>query len=347
MITATGPAAPALKAASLEPLGTCVIGCRFQRSRPVLWAITSCCPRTKPTSGVPFGATAIMPSGTRATSSAEALPAAASATAAITRNHLIPRDYLHARVESSRSIGLTGKVAGNVTDQTTRISRAGSLFERRSEMELCARIDEARKRWDVLKHPFYERWERGELSREELAFNAGEYRHAVVAVAHAAAAAGDGEHAREEAEHVALWEEFAAAVDAPLDREPTPETSDCAAAWSPAERFRALAVLYAVESAQPAISRTKLAGLVEHYGFDAADPAAEYFRLHAERDIEHARAAREALAAAPPAQAEELAAGAQRALQANWRLLDGGQPAAQAARLLGGGRLRRGQGGEP
>ncbi len=121
MITATGPAAPALKAASLEPLETCVIGCRFQRSRPVLWAITSCCPRTKPTSGVPFGATAIMPSGTRATSSAEALPAAASATAAITRNHLIPRDYLHARVESSRSSGLTGNVAGNVTDQTTRI----------------------------------------------------------------------------------------------------------------------------------------------------------------------------------------------------------------------------------
>ena len=100
-------------------------------------------------------------------------------------------------------------------------------------MELCASIDEARRRWDVLKHPFYERWERGALTREELAFYAGEYRHAVVAVAHAAAAAGDGEHAREEAEHVALWDEFAAAVDAPLDRTPTPETSDCAVAWSP------------------------------------------------------------------------------------------------------------------
>ena len=75
-------------------------------------------------------------------------------------------------------------------------------------------------------------------------------------------------------------------------------------------------------------SRTKLAGLVEHYGFDAADPAGEYFRLHAERDIEHARAAREALAAAPPEQAEELAAVAERALEANWRLLDGVQRAA-------------------
>jgi pyrroloquinoline-quinone synthase len=195
-------------------------------------------------------------------------------------------------------------------------------------MELCARIDEARQRWDVLKHPFYERWERGELTREELAFYAGEYRHAVVAVADAAAVGGDGEHAREEAEHVALWDGFAAAVEAPLDREPTPETADCAAAWSPDERFRALAVLYAVESAQPAISRTKLAGLVEHYGFDGDDPAAEYFRLHAERDLEHARASRESLAEAPPARQAELAAVAERALQANWRLLDGVERAA-------------------
>jgi len=195
-------------------------------------------------------------------------------------------------------------------------------------MELCARIDEARRRWDVLKHPFYERWERGELTHEELAFYAGEYRHAVVAVADAAAAAGDGEHAREEAEHVALWDGFAAAVEAPLDREPTPETANCAAAWSPDERFRALAVLYAVESGQPAISRTKLAGLVEYYGFDGDDPAGEYFRLHAERDLEHARASREALAEAPPARQTELAAVAERALEANWRLLDGVERAA-------------------
>jgi len=98
-------------------------------------------------------------------------------------------------------------------------------------MELCAKIDQARQRWDVLKHPFYERWECGELTRDELAFYAGEYRHAVVALARAASVAGDDEHSREEAEHVALWDDFAAAVEAPLDREPTPETSDCADAW--------------------------------------------------------------------------------------------------------------------
>jgi len=190
-------------------------------------------------------------------------------------------------------------------------------------MELCTRIDQARERWDVLKHPFYARWERGELSRDELAFYAGEYRHAVVALARAAAVAGDAEHAREEAEHVELWNDFAVALEAPLEREPTGETADCAEAWSPPDREAALAVLYAVESAQPAISRTKLAGLVEHYGFAPDAPAAEYFRLHATRDFEHAAAAKAALADAPPARADELAAVAERALEANWRLLDG------------------------
>jgi pyrroloquinoline-quinone synthase len=190
-------------------------------------------------------------------------------------------------------------------------------------MDLCARIDEARQRWDVLRHPFYVRWECGELSRDELAFYAGEYRHAVVAVADSAAVAGDAEHAREEAEHVELWDGFASALDAQLDREPTRETRDCTAAWARDDRPEALAVLYAVESAQPAISATKLKGLVDHYGFRGDEPTTAYFALHAKLDVEHARAAREALADVREEDVDRLAAVAERALEANWRLLDG------------------------
>jgi len=190
-------------------------------------------------------------------------------------------------------------------------------------MDLFERIDAARERWNVLRHPFYTRWEQGELTRDELAFYAGEYRHAVQALAAAAAASGDAEHAREEAEHVALWDAFAAALEAPLDREPTPETAACATAWTPSERREALAVLYAVESAQPAISQTKLRGLVEHYGFDAEGPATEYFALHAERDKEHAQAARTALDDVRPEDEPRLAAAAENALRGNWLLLDG------------------------
>jgi pyrroloquinoline-quinone synthase len=190
-------------------------------------------------------------------------------------------------------------------------------------MDLCARIDEARQRWDVLRHPFYVRWEHGDLTRAELAFYAAEYRHAVVAVAASAAAAGDADHAREEAEHVALWDGFASALNAAIDRAPLSETRECAEAWTCVDRSEALAVLYAVESAQPAISATKLSGLVEHYGFRGDEPATEYFALHAKLDIEHAQAARQALADVAPEDVDRLAAVAERALAANWRLLDG------------------------
>ena len=190
-------------------------------------------------------------------------------------------------------------------------------------MDLCERIDEARERWNVLRHPFYTRWERGELTRDELGFYAGEYRHAVVALAETASAAGDAEHAREEAEHLALWDAFAAELHAPLDRDPTTETSACAGAWMRRDRLEALAVLYAVESSQPAISETKLRGLVDHYGFRPDTAGTEYFALHAERDKEHARAARAALADAKPADPARLAKAAEDALRANWLLLDG------------------------
>jgi pyrroloquinoline-quinone synthase len=189
-------------------------------------------------------------------------------------------------------------------------------------MQLIERLDEARRRRNVLDHPFYRRWESGELTRDELAFYAGEYRHAVVALADAAAATGDPEHAAEEAAHVSLWDDFAAALDAPLDREPAPETSACATAWRRTDPLEARAVLYAIEAGQPDVSRTKLDGLVGHYGFARESAGTEYFSLHAERDHEHAAASRAVLERTDPADADRLVAAAEAALEGNWRLLD-------------------------
>jgi pyrroloquinoline-quinone synthase len=190
-------------------------------------------------------------------------------------------------------------------------------------MNLIERIDEARARWNVLDHPFYLRWEHGDLSRDELAFYAGEYRHAVVALAAAAASGGGAAHAAEETAHIALWDDFAAALDAPLDRRPLAETSECTAAWRRDDPLEARAVLYAVESGQPAVSSTKLKGLLEHYGFPPQSAGTSYFELHAKRDTEHAAASRRALAAARPEDADRLVGVAEAALKANWRLLDG------------------------
>jgi pyrroloquinoline-quinone synthase len=202
-------------------------------------------------------------------------------------------------------------------------------------MDFWTRLEAARSRWNVLEHPFYQRWSAGELTREELAAYAAEYRHAVVALADAAegAAAQAGPelagdlavHAAEERSHVALWDGFAGAVGAPRDVEPTAETRECAAAWAGEGRglLESLVAMYAIESGQPAISETKLAGLREHYGH-ADGPATAYFALHAELDVEHAAAER-ALIEPRLQGADETAllTEAERVLEANWRLLDG------------------------
>jgi pyrroloquinoline-quinone synthase len=199
-------------------------------------------------------------------------------------------------------------------------------------LDLWSRLDDVRARWNVLEHPFYERWSAGELSREDLARYGGQYRHAVVALAeaaaHAAGAAASVElavHAGEEAAHVALWDGFAGAVGTDGPQPPEPETAACAGTWSDARRdlLGDLVALYAIESAQPAISRVKAEGLREHYGF-ASGPATAYFDLHAERDVEHAAEGRELITARlDGADEDAMVAEAERVLRANWALLDG------------------------
>ena len=189
-------------------------------------------------------------------------------------------------------------------------------------MSVIERIDAARERWNVLEHPFYKRWSCGELSRDELAWYAGEYRHAVVALAETAAKGGSEEHAREEAQHVELWDEFAAAFDADTSRAPSPETAECVTAWTaPGSRREALAVLYAIEAGQPAVSKTKLEGLAEHYGVATDERGASYFALHSELDHEHAAESRRELTDGEDD--DRLVEVAEAALRGNWTLLDG------------------------
>jgi pyrroloquinoline-quinone synthase len=208
-------------------------------------------------------------------------------------------------------------------------------------MDVLRRLDEQRRATNVLEHPFYERWSAGELSAAELSCYAGEYRHAVVALAQASAQAAESadaeqrpglrRHAEEEAAHVALWEQFERAAAAEPSPEPALEqTRACVQAWTAGEDvLEQLAVLYAIEAGQPQISTTKLDGLAAHYGFSKEGPATEYFRVHEVRDVDHARDARALIAELmsevndPQEQADRMVARASEALRGNWLLLDG------------------------
>jgi pyrroloquinoline-quinone synthase len=197
------------------------------------------------------------------------------------------------------------------------------------------RIETARERWNVLEHPFYQRWSAGELTSEELARYSGQYRHAVEAVATISANVAElapersdlRSHAVEEAAHVELWDGFVTAAGGDTKAAPTAETTECIDAWTADDGLvQNLARLYAIESGQPAISKTKREGLLERYGF-ADGSGTAYFRVHETRDVEHAAETRELIdEVAGSADADAIVDAAEEAFRANWRLLDGVSP---------------------
>jgi pyrroloquinoline-quinone synthase len=196
------------------------------------------------------------------------------------------------------------------------------------------RIEESRARHNVLEHPFYVRWSAGELSRDELARYAGQYRHATEAIARLCADAADAApdahrseiegHVEEEQAHIKLWDDFVEATGGEIGAEPTPETAECVSAWTePKGYLAALARLYAIESGQPEISRIKREGLARFYGIDGG-PGSQYFEVHERSDEAHAEESRRLISEEMDSADEDaIVIAAESAFRANWRLLDG------------------------
>ena len=196
------------------------------------------------------------------------------------------------------------------------------------------RIEQARARYDVLQHPFYQRWSAGELTMDELARYSGQYRYATEAIATLSQAAADEapekrraelqHHAEEETEHIAMWDQFVEATGGDTAAEANAETTECIRSWTSDDGYLAsLARLYAIESGQPEISRTKIEGLAAFYDMEAG-PGVEYFEVHQTMDLGHADQARRLIEEEmSPEQADEVVAAAEEAFKANWRLLDG------------------------
>ena len=197
----------------------------------------------------------------------------------------------------------------------------------------------------ILEHPFYQAWTRGELTRDQLATYARIYyphveafpRYLEAAVAHADQPSVRAELADNLADergnpapHDDLWLDFAEGVGA--DRGAVATAAPHAAAATIVDTFEGLtreslasglAALYAYESQQPEVSRTKADGLRAHYGIEN-EATLEYFAVHQAADVRHRAGERDALQACLDAGVDVavVRSSATRALDAYWRLLD-------------------------
>ncbi len=207
-------------------------------------------------------------------------------------------------------------------------------------------LDELIEKRSILQHPFYQAWREGRLSREDLAVYAQIYYPHVAAFPgylQAALQAADDSLVRGELEsnlaeelgepkaHPELWLDFASGLG--LEREQVSEASPHPAVRQMVAVFEmlseqsspsALAALYAYESQQPEVARTKADGLVELYGIDDPQTLA-YFEVHAEADLRHRAGERRALehCLSDGASMDQVLQAAGQALDAYWGLLDG------------------------
>jgi pyrroloquinoline-quinone synthase len=202
----------------------------------------------------------------------------------------------------------------------------------------------------LLTHPFYRRWEAGELQLGELSEYAVHYRAFEAALpellaatvarleedGHGAAAAMVERNLADEQghpePHLNLFDRFAASLPPAASAE-----GPGRAALDLVDTYRqltalgpvaALAGLAAYETQAAAIAASKGEGLRRWYGMDAAGTA--FWDVHADMDAEHGEWTIDALAAlgADPA---EVATAAGRAADAWWALLDERQAEAPVA----------------
>lgn len=212
--------------------------------------------------------------------------------------------------------------------------------------DILGRLDDLIQSRSILEHPFYVAWQKGELTRDQLATYARIYYPHVQAFPQYLESAIAGTHdtfIQEELEdnlqdeltepkpHPEMWLDFASGLDVQKDEVVDGPAHE--AAQNMVSTFKrltgigtasAVTALYAYESQQPDVSRQKAEGLQEFYGVEDANTLA-YFEVHAEADLEHRAGERRAIARCleDGATEEEIIDAADEALSAYWGLLDG------------------------
>jgi pyrroloquinoline-quinone synthase len=179
---------------------------------------------------------------------------------------------------------------------------------------LDQRISEQR----LLDHPFYQRWNAGTLTADELREYARQYYHYALAFPTFISAmhAGTDDFAARQAllenlieeergpeNHPELWLRFCESLGLDRNDVTSGAANDATRALIACMRslaregalYEGLAALYAYESQIPAVAKTKIDGLAKWYGI-SGDRDVAFFRVHMEADVAHSTTSQELLA---------------------------------------------------
>lgn len=175
----------------------------------------------------------------------------------------------------------------------------------------------------LLKHPFYQAWNMGTLTKGDLAIYATQYGEFIDTIAAGWEAVGDTDTANEEREHAVLWTDFATGLNAPRPADTRlPEIAELVGLANAtfSNRSQALGALYAFEHQQPGTAHSKLEGLRRHYNL--APSAEVYFDVHKD-DEDEPRWLAEQMESLSDAEFESARAACESMAGALWRGLDG------------------------
>jgi pyrroloquinoline-quinone synthase len=206
-------------------------------------------------------------------------------------------------------------------------------------------VDRLIEERSLLKHPFYQAWQRGELTLDTLRAYTAQYYHHVLAfpqyVSGAHASCPDQgarqellenliEEERGDENHPELWLRFGDALglsrDAVVHQALLPETAHLIETYRDVTKngsfAQAATALYCYESQVPEVARQKIAGLQKFYGIDD-ERGLQFFSVHIDADEWHAEVGRGFIERYGAGEAEAVRETAQRCLDALWSFLDG------------------------
>lgn len=225
-----------------------------------------------------------------------------------------------------------------------------------ARMSIADEVDQLIEQYSLLKHSFYQAWQRGELTLDDLRCYAAQYYHHVLAFPQYVSAAHANcpdqsdrrellenliEEERGDENHPELWLRFGEALG--LDREEIVRTEPLPETLRLVETYRditkngsfvdAATALYCYESQVPEVARQKISGLREFYGLDD-ERGHQFFTVHIVADEWHAEVGRGFVQryGATEEQRESVRETARRSLQALWGFLDGVYGATVASR---------------